>query len=190
MKAPRLIWIFALTLAGGAAGGENGGAPQDRLLVPRDFVRGYIDFQVAPPHNEFDMGLCVTTKGDSNAHTPGCSAYARYMWTGYVELQPVGRGPLRRVFLFAEPRIFAGDNVPQTRYSASAGLILWEHNVGVGIELPKRFELRALSHGVHRLGRYAGPNGALNLKADGPYGQYSTVGVRWYFGNYGRAGRE
>jgi hypothetical protein len=37
------------------------------------------------------------------------------------------------------------------------------------------------------MGRYAGTANALIFRPDGPYGLYTTVGVRWYFGGYGRS---
>ena len=36
-------------------------------------------------------------------------------------------------------------------------------------------------------GKYSGPNSVVNLSRNGPLGLYTTVGVRWYFGKYGRA---
>jgi hypothetical protein len=163
-------------------------ASGDRLFWPHNAIRGFVDFQVAPPHNEPDMGLCVVTK-DNPLYTvhPDCSAYARYILSGYLEMQPVGRGPLRRAFIFIEPKLFGGDNLPQQSYSAAASPILWESIAGIGYDLPKGFELRATHHQVNLLGRYSGANGNSNLRTDGPYGQYTTAGVRWYFGGYGRS---
>lgn len=185
--------IFAL-LAGGAWCDDqttvNGKpAPDKPLFFPHNFVRGYVDFDVAPPHNEVDLGLCTLAKTNTATSTT-CSAYARYVWSGYVELQPVGRGPFRHLFVFAEPKVFGGDNVPQESYTASASLILWESIMGAGFKLPKHFELRVAEHHVNLLGRYSGPGGASTLRTDGPYGQNSTVGVRWYFGGWGPSGGE
>jgi hypothetical protein len=192
MKRAIFTWGFVTILAGGAWCDDQ--ETSDRkvadqsapLFFPHNFVRGFVDFQVAPPHNEVDLGLCTLTKANPDTNT-SCSAYARYVWSGYVELQPMGRGPLRHVFLFAEPKVFGGDNVPQERYTASASLILWESSVGVGFKLPKNLELRVTNHQVNLLGRYAQPNGAALLRTDGPYGLYSTVGVRWCFGGWGHS---
>jgi hypothetical protein len=41
-------------------------------------------------------------------------------------------------------------------------------------------------HDTQLLGKYAGPNNVTNLSRNGPLGLYTTVGVRWYFGGYGR----
>jgi hypothetical protein len=94
---------------------------------------------------------------------------------------------LRRVALFFEPKVFLGNNVPQQHYNADASLILWESYAGFGIQLPKHFEFRFTLHGVNLLGRYSGPGGAATLRSDGPYGNYATVGLRWYFGGWEHA---
>jgi hypothetical protein len=99
----------------------------------------------------------------------------------------MSRTPLRRLFFFFDPKVYGGSNIPQVRYTGSAAPILWEFNVGAGYELPKNFELRVTHHDVSLLGRYAGPGGATNLRTVGPYGVYTTVGVRWYFGDVGHS---
>jgi hypothetical protein len=166
-----------------ALAGDSG----ERLLLPRDFVRGYVNFEVAPPHNELDTGLCpVPEKPDAS---PPCSAFARYVWSGYVELQPFGRGALKRLFLFGEPRIYGGDNVPQRQYTYSAGLIIWERKYGLGIDLPRGFQLRLTQHNTALLGRYK-PLTAPIWRLDGPYGLYTTVGMRWYFGSWSHDRRD
>ncbi len=161
----------------------QGSNPESRVLFPHDFIRGYAGFELAPPHNEPDLGLCAPT---SSASSP-CGGYARYVLTAYMELQPFGRGMLRNIYLFTDPRMFLGNNVPQLRYSASSSPIAWERVYGIAIQLPKRFEIRATHHDVQLLGKYRSP---LNItqSANGPLGLYSTVGVRWYFGSYGSAG--
>jgi hypothetical protein len=162
------------------------GAPQDRLLLPHNFLRGYADFQFAPPHNEPDLSLCALGVGPQSG--PGaCAAFARYVWSGYIEFQPFGRTPLRRLFLILEPKLFGGETVPQHSYTASPSLILTEQNIGAGISLPRQFELRLMHHWTKLLGRYGGSPSAVTLRPDGPYGLYTTVGVRWYFGGYGPA---
>lgn len=159
----------------------------ERALFPRNFVRGFVDFSVAPYHNEPDLGRCggpFYKHGGSNAR---CTAFARYVWSGYVELQPLGRSPLRHVFVFIEPKIFLGENVPQFRYTTSSAPMAYERSVGVGLELPKDFEVRVTQHQVRWLGRYSRNLGTADLGTDGPYGLFATVGVRWYFGGYNRA---
>lgn len=193
MRRAIAAWGLFLSLANGAwqlsgQGLQKGAAPDDRQFFPRNSIRGFVDFQVAPPHNEVDLGLCVLTKNDPLAQRAACSGYARYVWSGYLEMQPIGRGPLRHAFLFIEPKIFGGSNVPQERYSASASLILWEPTVGLGMELPKSFEFRLTHHQVNLLGRYRNNAASVStLRTDGPYGINTTVGLRWYFGGWGHS---
>jgi hypothetical protein len=62
--------------------------------------------------------------------------------------------------------------------------------VGVIIELPKNFEVRVTQHQVDWLGKFqnsVGGQPGLDLGTAGPYGLYSTIGARWYFGGYGRS---
>lgn len=161
-------------------------APTDRFLFPRNFARGFVDFQLAPPHNEMDLGLCQI-EASSPAYRADCTGYARYVWSGYLEVQPFGRGPLRRLFLITEPKFFGGSNLPQHRYTFSAAPILMEMSMGAGVALSERAEFRAITHKTHLVGRYAGPHTPVSLTGDGPYGSYTTIGVRYYFGNYGRS---
>src|SRR6266852_60139 len=117
--------------AGGVAGG---------LLFPHDWLRGYVDFSVAPPHNEPDLGRCSQSRAAivaaGGANSP-CNAYARYMLGGYVEIQPFGRSFLRHFFVFLTPNVSFGNNVPQFKSTASMDGIAFDRAVGVAIELPK-----------------------------------------------------
>jgi hypothetical protein len=116
-----------------------------------------------------------------------CGAYARYLASGYIELQPLGRTFARHIFLFFAPTFSFGNNVPQLKYTASMAPIAMERSIGIGIKLPKNFEIRATQHQVDFLGRYAGNVGPADLGPNGPYGIYTTAGVRWYFGGYSGA---
>jgi hypothetical protein len=40
---------------------------------------------------------------------------------------------------------------------------------------------------VDWLGRYNHNVGPADLSTHGPYGLYTTIGARWYFGGYGRS---
>jgi hypothetical protein len=169
------------------------GVPKGRTFFPHNWLRGYVDFDVAPSHNEPDLGRCsqshalIVTAGGINSP---CNAYARYLLGGYLEIQPFGRTFARHVFVFLTPTFSFGNNVPQFKYTASMSGIAFERAVGFGIELPKNFELRVTQHQVDWLGKYknnvGGPAG-LDLGTSGPYGLYSTIGARWYFGGYGRS---
>ncbi len=162
-------------------------ASGERLLFPKDFLRGFVDFAVAPKRNEPDLGRCAGPFGPHGGAHARCTAFARYVWSGYMEFQPLGQGPLRHLCMFLEPKFFLGRNVPQFRYSASSAPIAFERTVGIGVELPKNFELRFAQHQVNWLGHFRRNLGSSDLKTDGPYGLYATVAVRWYFGGYGRA---
>jgi hypothetical protein len=164
------------------------GVPEGRTLLPHNWLRGYVDFSVAPSHNEPDLGRCsqapATNFGGANST---CNAYARYLWGGYLEVQPFGKTFARHAFLFFTPAFSFGNNVPQFKYTASMAPIAYERAVGVGIELPKNFELRVTQHQVDWLGRYGKNVGPADLATAGPYGLYATIGARWYFGGYGRS---
>jgi hypothetical protein len=166
------------------------GVPEGRLLLPHNWLRGYIDFEGAPPHNEPDLGRCspsstvIVAAGGANSN---CNAYARYLLGGYLEIQPFGKTLARHFFLFFTPTFSFGNNVPQFKYTASMSGIAFERSVGFGFELPKNFEIRVMQHQVDWLGKYNHNVGLADLGTSGPYGLYSTIGARWYFGGYGRA---
>ena len=166
------------------------GVPQGRTFFPRNWLRGYAGFDVAPPHNEPDLGRCSQSHAvivaAGGADSP-CNAYARYLLSGYLEIQPFGRTFARHVFVFFTPTFSFGNNVPQFKYTASMAGIAFERAVGIGIELPKNFEFRVTQHQVDWLGKYNHNVGLADLGTAGPYGLYSTIGARWYFGGYGRA---
>jgi hypothetical protein len=162
------------------------GVPEDKTFFPHDWVRGYTDFSFAPPHNEPDLGRCGPVSAAVGANST-CNAYARYLWSGYLEVQPFGKTFARHVFVFFTPTFSFGNNVPQFKYTASMAPIAFERAVGVGVELPKNFEFRVTQHQVDWLGRYGKNVGPADLGTSGPYGLYTTIGARWYFGGYGRS---
>lgn len=162
--------------------------PESRTWFPHNWIRGFGDFGYAPPHNEPDLGRCVFPQPPSAGGAQSlCSAYARYILSGYIEMQPLNRTVARHLFVYFEPKFSFGDNVPQRRYTQSMTPIAFDRAIGVGYKLPKSFELRATQHQVQFLGRYSGYLGPAALSANGPYGLYSTVGARWYFGGYGNS---
>ncbi len=173
-----------------AAKPASWGVPEGRMFFPHNWVRGYVDFGVAPSHNEPDLGRCspvgpvIVEAGGANSD---CNAYARYLMGGYLELQPFGKTFARHLFLFLTPTFSFGNNVPQFKYTASMAPIAFERAVGFGIELPKNFEVRVTQHQVDWLGKYNHNVGPADLGTSGPYGLYTTIGARWYFGGYGRA---
>jgi hypothetical protein len=172
--------LFAQSLPVRATSPE---APANRAWFPHNWARGYVNFEVAPPHNEPDLGRCSYSPPGNTA----CSGYARYLWSGYLELQPLGRTFARHIFLFYQPIFSFGNNVPQLKYTVSFAPIALDRSIGVGFKLPKNFEVRITQHQVDFLGKYSGNLGPADLHTNGPYGLYATAGVRWYFGGYGQS---
>jgi len=171
------------------SGRESHFVPQSRTFLPHDWVRGYTDFSVAPSHNEPDLGRCMFPQpASAGGTTSTCTAYARYLFSGYIEFQPLGRTVARHFFLFFEPKFSFGRNIPQLTYTASMVPIAYDRSIGIGFQLPKNFELRATQHQVDWLGRYSRSLGTADLRTNGPNGLYATFGVRWSFGGYGRQG--
>ena len=159
------------------------------FFFPHNWIRGYTEFAVAPSHNEPDLGRCmfpqpVTAGG---AASP-CTAYARYLFSGYMEIQPLGQTFARHLFLFFEPRFSFGRNIPQISYEESMEPIAYDRAIGAGYRLPRNLELRLTQHQVDYLGRYTRLLGPADLRTTGPYGLYTTVSVRWSFGGYGHSG--
>ena len=146
-----------------APAASSWGVPEGKTFFPHDWLRGYANFDVAPPHNEPDLGRCsqsgavILTAGGANST---CNAYARYLLGGYLEIQPFGKTFARHVFIFFTPTFSFGNNVPQYKYTASMAPIAFERSVGIGIELPKNFEFRVTQHQVDWLGRYGKNVGA------------------------------
>jgi hypothetical protein len=185
------VYAFAAhaqNLTAGSASVSNL-APPPRTFFPHNWVRGYTDFEVAPSHNEPDLGRCTFPQPASAGGTAStCTAYARYLYSGYIEFQPLGRTLARHFFLFFEPKFSFGRNIPQLTYTASMMPIAYDRSIGIGFQLPKNFELRATQHQVDWLGRYSRSLGAADLHTNGSYGLYATFGVRWSFGGYGHLG--
>jgi len=162
--------------------------PSSSAWFPHNWIRGYTDFEVAPSHNEPDLGRCAFPQPVGSGGTAsGCTAYARYLFSGYIEFQPLNRTFAKHIFLFFEPKFSFGRNIPQVSYLGSMEPIAYDRSVGVAIELPKNLNLRITQHQVDYLGRYSNTLGPADLRTNGPYGLYTTVGVRWNFGGYGHS---
>src|SRR5260370_2375775 len=116
------------------------GVAEGRMFFPHNSVRGYTDFSFAPPHNEPDLGRCnpsfaaIVSAGAANST---CNAYARYLWSGYLEVQPFGKTFARHAFFFFSPTFSFGNNMPQFKYSASMAGMTFAPTLGHGVELPK-----------------------------------------------------
>lgn len=162
----------------------------NQLFMPKNFVWGYTQFDVAPPHNEPDPNLCAANAGQYGGVNAPCSLFARYMLSGYVEVRPFARTPLKRLMFFGEPCFLFGKNIPQTLYTSSMQSIGWERSWGAGIEIGRGFEARVTQHFLfQRFGSRDGQNlGPADLGNNGPWGRYNVIGVRKYFG-YRKEGR-
>ena len=159
------------------------------FFFPHNWIRGYTDFAVAPSHNEPDLGRCMFPQpATAGGAASPCTAYARYLFSGYMEIQPVGQTFARHLFFFFEPRFSFGRNIPQISYEESMEPIAYDRAIGAGYRLPRNFELRLTQHQVDYLGRYSRLLGPADLRTTGPYGLYTTVSVRWTFGGYARNG--
>jgi hypothetical protein len=198
MKRTLVILTVCLSVSAVAAEAQTTAGPgsvrvsrmsESRAFFPRDWIRGYSDFEVAPSHNEPDLGRCMFPQPTSAGGTSSqCNAYARYLFSGYIEFQPLGRTPARHLFLFFEPKFSFGKNIPQLTYTASMAPIAYDRSIGIGFQLPRNFEVRATQHQVDWLGRYGRSVGTADLHTNGSYGLYTTFGVRWSFGGYGHQG--
>src|SRR5260370_34079743 len=116
------------------------GVPEGRMFFPHNSVRGYTDFSFAPPHNEPDLGRCnpsfaaiVSAGGAAST----CNAYARYLWSGYLEVQPFGKTFARHSFFFFPPTVSFVNNVPECKYTPSSLGMTFAPTLGHGVELPK-----------------------------------------------------
>jgi len=160
--------------------------PKSAAWFPHNWIRGHVDFDFAPSHNEPDLGRCAFPQPLSAGGVDSqCTAYGRYFLSGYLELQPLNRTFVRHLYFFFDPKFTFGDNIPQLKYTYSMEPMAYDRSVGVGFKLPRQFEVRFAQHQVDWLGRYSKNLGPADLSTHGPYGLYSTVGVRWNFGGYG-----
>lgn len=156
---------------------------EPRMFFPKDWYWGWAQFDLAPPHNEVDPNLCAANAGQFGGANSQCSAFARYMISGTIELRPFGRTQLRRLMVFFDPTFLFGKTVPQYLYTWSWSGIGMEYAWGIGVDLPKRFEFRYTGHPLmQRFGSRDQPLGPAWLGPNGPWGRYNTIGVRKYFG--------
>jgi hypothetical protein len=176
-----LLPIVLLALASQAQVTKTSSA--DRMFFPSDTFWGYAQFDIAPPHNEIDPNICRADAGKFGGANAPCNAFARYMFSGLLEVRPFGRGQSRRFMLFGEPRFLFGRNVPQNLYTWSFDAIGVEHSWGAAIYVGKGFEMRVTQHFLFdRFGARDRNLGAADLGPNGPWGRYNAIGVRKYFG--------
>jgi len=156
----------------------------NRFLLPTGWLYGYGQFDLAPPHNEPDPGLCAPNAGQpqyGGVNAP-CNKFARYLMSGNLVFHPFGRTLLRTLKFEWSPTLAFGKNLPHTLYTWDWNWIGMEHSWVVAVDLPKRFDFRVTQHFIwapqyNNLGpAYIGGNG--------PWGRYLTIGVRKSFGTY------
>ncbi|HET7210091.1 MAG TPA: hypothetical protein VFI95_26190 [Terriglobales bacterium] len=176
------VWFSLLGTMCAQAG--SGDSNDGRLFFPKNFIWGYTQFDVAPPHNEPDPNLCAANARQFGGANAPCNAFARYMLWGYVEVRPFARTPLRRLLFFGAPNFLFGKNVPQALYTWSPAGIGWERSWGAGIEIGRGFEARVTQHFLfQRFGSRDRNLGPADLGPNGPWGRYNVIGVRKYFGH-------
>jgi hypothetical protein len=158
-------------------------APEERLFLPTgNWIYGYGEFDLAPPHNEPDPNFCAANSGNYGGANSQCNLFARYLLGGQVWVRPFGRTALRRIKIFWDPTFAFGKNVPQYLYTWSWQGIGFENQWGGDIYLGRRFDLRLTQQTLfERFG--SRPLGPGYLGPNGPWGRFFTIGVRKYFGN-------
>jgi len=190
MRGILAVSVVVLTMACGApsqaADDLVQGLSTERKIFPKNWVSGFLDFAVAPRHNEPDLNRCSAATGSLAGANAACAAFARYVGGGYIEFRPFGGRPLRRAFIFAEPHTYMGKNIPQVQYTNAITPIALERTEGVGLDIARNFELRLTNHRVDWLGHYDGNLGITDLGKNGPLSTYTTISARWYFGGYRR----
>src|SRR5258708_13457788 len=102
--------LLAIFLIGGSQAQQATGK-QERMFLPSDTFYGYAQFDLAPPHNEIDPNLCAANAGAYGGANAPCNAFARYMFSGLLELRPFGRVQFTRFLLFVHPRFLFAQNV-------------------------------------------------------------------------------
>jgi hypothetical protein len=158
-------------------------APEERWFLPQgNWIYGYAEFDLAPPHNEPDPNFCSANSGDFGGANSQCNLFARYLLQGQVSVRPFGKTALRRIKIFWDPTFVFGKNVPQYLYTWSWQGIGWERQWGADVYLGRRFDLRLTQQNLFE--RFSSrPLGPGYLGPNGPWGRFFTIGVRKYFGN-------
>lgn len=157
--------------------------PDERMFFPRDMFWGWVQADLAPPHNEIDPNLCSAQVAQNGGSNDPCTMFARYMVSSLVEFRPFGRGPLRRFMVFGAQSFLFGKNLPKTLYTWSPDAIGVEHSWGAGVYIGDGFEFRVTQHFLFdRLGARDKNLGSADFGPNGPWGRYFAVGMRKYFG--------
>ena len=162
------------------AAGNN----DNRLFLPTGWIYGYGQFDLAPPHNEPDPGLCAPNAGQpqyGGVNAP-CNKFARYLMSGNLVFHPFGRTILHTLKFEWSPTLAFGKNLPHTLYTWDWNWIGMEHSWVAAVDLPKRFDIRMTQHFIW-VPQYSNL-GPAYIGGNGPWGRYLTFGVRKTFGTY------
>jgi hypothetical protein len=173
--AAAVVFFLALT----------GHGQVSEILFPKKSFGGFAEFDIAPPHNEWDLNRCSPAAGSIGGRNTECAAFARSALGGHLEFKPLDWFVFKRLYVFAAPRFFFGDNVPQTRYTWSFDPIGVMNSYGAYFDLPRNFQVRLAQQAkMAWLGRYGKNLGPADLGGDGPFGQNMSIGVRYNFGTF------
>jgi len=156
----------------------------NRLFFPTGWLYGYGQFDLAPPHNEPDPGLCAPNAGQpqyGGVNAP-CNKFARYLLSGNFVFHPFGRTLLHVVKFEWNPTMAFGKNLPHTLYTWDWNWIGMENSWVAAVDLPKRFDIRMTQHFLWTP-QYTNL-GPAYIGGNGPWGRYLTFGVRKTFGTY------
>jgi hypothetical protein len=139
-------------------------------------ANGYIEFSLAPPHNEIDPGICGLRNTDTY-----CSAFARYMLGENISIQPFANVPyashLRTHF---NTNLLLGKTIPQYQYTWSPKAIGIERSASVGIMFSHNIELVGTQHYLFDIMNSDYKKSDVYKGNNGPWGRYNTVSVRKY----------
>ena len=88
---------------------------QTQATVTDNWIRGYVQFDLAPPHNEIDSGLCMGAPESRSPANAACSAFARFMASGHLEVRPFQKLPapiLKTIYVFGDPSFLFAPGEP------------------------------------------------------------------------------
>lgn len=166
------------------ASAPSSSSRDNRLFFPTGWIYGYGQFDLAPPHNEPDPGLCAPNAGQpqyGGVDAP-CNKFARYLLSGNFVVHPFGRTILHVIKFEWSPTMAFGKNLPHTLYTWDWNWIGMENSWVAAVDLPKRFDIRMTQHFLWTP-QYTNL-GPAYIGGNGPWGRYLTFGVRKTFGTY------
>jgi len=170
--------------ASAPATSSSSGSRDNRLFLPTGWLYGYGQFDIAPPHNEPDPGLCAPNAGQpmyGGVNAP-CNKFARYLLSGNFVFHPFGRTLLHVIKFEWSPTLAFGKNLPHTLYTWDWNWVGMENSWVAAVDLPMKFDIRMTQHFLWTP-QYTNL-GPAYIGGNGPWGRYLTIGVRKTFGTY------